>query len=82
MVLGNFIGGTVTLILQALFVFSMVGCIYSLKAYALACRGISFLCATQHVQYKNGGINCDCSFSTSRVGVPIKRGLPNSWVCV
>ncbi|TPX58047.1 hypothetical protein CcCBS67573_g09196 [Chytriomyces confervae] len=41
MVLGNFIAGTVTLILQALFVFSMVGCIYALKAYALACRGIA-----------------------------------------
>ncbi|KAI8830768.1 hypothetical protein BJ741DRAFT_618595 [Chytriomyces cf. hyalinus JEL632] len=40
MVLGNFIGGSVTLILQALFVFSMIGCIYALRAYALACRGI------------------------------------------
>ncbi|KAJ3239169.1 hypothetical protein HDU78_003012 [Chytriomyces hyalinus] len=40
-VLGSFVGASVTLILQVLFTFSMVGCMYSLRAYALSCRGIA-----------------------------------------
>ncbi|KAI8610847.1 hypothetical protein BC830DRAFT_1143886 [Chytriomyces sp. MP71] len=40
-VLGALGNAFATLILHAIFTFSMIGCMYSLRAYALACKGIA-----------------------------------------
>ncbi|KAI9330044.1 hypothetical protein BDR26DRAFT_871741 [Obelidium mucronatum] len=40
-ILGNFIGAFITFAFQAFFTFSMIQCLFSLRAYANACKGIA-----------------------------------------